>query len=354
MKKFKYIIVPIIVLSLVVALAVAFTGCKPKTDSRPDEMSVKEVTLTSVSTSALMLAQMQPSVGTVQTADGEQTEEVEENKDIERLEPYMDLVESYLSDNGLKISEEKLENQEYETKYVVTFKDVEGATVQIEIYLNMKLTKDKKQVDFDDLDNEETEEQQEFAIDGKMVIGEQEYVVTGKYEIETEVEEKETEVEKTLSLTASDEIGNMIRIKVEDEVEVEDGKTEIEKSFSYEIKEKDKPATKLKIKIEEEEGEESVKLYMNDGTGKSLNYKFKKQVKENKTMYKGHIYDSANEEVVKFNIHINEDGTYKYVIIDKEGKESSKGTMGRYGFKGNKVQKREFYQKHVARENEEV
>lgn len=226
--KMRKILIPIVVIALVASLAFSFAGCQTPAankngnggnggnggDIEVAALTVKNQTLLSASTSGLLLAKMQPASGPSNAPDPEaeveeedattETPEADATADaaaieaeaaqVEVIEPYMDLVESYLQ-GGIDVTSETPDKEGFDTKYVIKFKDADGNEVEIVIYLNMVLLVDGEEdttteVDLDDFDEEESE--QEFSVDGIIVIGDKEYSVIGTYEVssETEVEKK--------------------------------------------------------------------------------------------------------------------------------------------------------------------
>jgi hypothetical protein len=96
-----------------------------------------------------------------------------------------------LLEGGIDVTSETPDKEGFDTKYVIKFKDADGNEVEIVIYLNMVLLVDGEEdttteVDLDDFDEEESE--QEFSVDGIIVIGDKEYSVIGTYEVSSETE----------------------------------------------------------------------------------------------------------------------------------------------------------------------
>lgn len=128
--KMRKILIPIVVIALVASLAFSFAGCQTPAankngnggnggnggDIEVAALTVKNQTLLSASTSGLLLAKMQPASGPSNAPDPEaeveeedattETPEADATADaaaieaeaaqVEVIEPYMDLVESYL------------------------------------------------------------------------------------------------------------------------------------------------------------------------------------------------------------------------------------------------------------------
>ena len=94
------------------------------------------------------------------------------------------------------------------------------------------------------------------TLSGVMVFGDQKFDVTGKKEIETEGNEKETSIEfTTRSQTNRDNY-----VKIKQSVEVENGAQEVE--YEYEIYENGEKAREFKLEIEDENGKTEVSFKM--------------------------------------------------------------------------------------------
>lgn len=372
--KMRKILIPILVIALVASLVLSFVGCQTPAankngnggDIEVAALTVKNQTLLSASTSGLLLAKMQPASGpsnapdpkpeveeedaTTETPEADATADAAaieaEAAQVEVIEPYMDLVESYLQ-GGMDVNSETPDKEGFDTKYVIKFKDADGNEVEIVIYINMVLLVDgvedtTTEVDLDDFDEEESE--QEFSVDGIIIIGDKEYSVIGTYEVssETEVEEDgttETEHEKELKLKAvdPDNEDNYIEITVKEETETEAGQTEREKEFTYLIKEKDKDDVVLKMKMEREQNQEKLELCVKDGSKKEVKFKFKKQEHNGKTKYKGEIDNGVDADKVEFEVSIDAEG-YKYTLRDQNGEQKGEQRqMRRGGYEDGKV-----------------
>ncbi|MEG2273992.1 MAG: hypothetical protein RSC44_01535, partial [Clostridia bacterium] len=126
-----------------------------------------------------------------------------------------------------------------------------------------------------DLDSE-----QEFRLEGIMVIGEgktaKEYTLVGEKEISTETEAGVTEKEFEMNMTATDKDGNKVMFAQE----IEQEGTELEQKFSYQIFAAGNAVAtdSFSIEIEEEEGEQEINLQ----DGNTL-INFEKEVEQGKT-----------------------------------------------------------------------
>lgn len=103
---------------------------------------------------------------------------------------------------------------------VVSYKDLSGNTLSYVMYYNQVLTDSET-------DDEDGEVEEEFSIDGVMVIDEKDYVVHGERKIETEQGESENKTEFVVTLD------NNRTLRVKQSLEVEDDETE--QKFSYSL-----------------------------------------------------------------------------------------------------------------------
>lgn len=107
-----------------------------------------------------------------------------------------------------------------------------------------------------EIDDGEEETEVSTTLSGVMVFGDQKFDVTGKKEIETEGDEKETSIEfTTRSQTNRDNY-----VKIKQSVEVENGAQEVE--YEYEIYENGEKAREFKLEIEDENGKTEVSFKM--------------------------------------------------------------------------------------------
>lgn len=102
----------------------------------------------------------------------------------------------------------------------------------------------------------EEETEVSTTLSGVMVFGDQKFDVTGKKEIETEGNEKETSIEFTTYSNTNPR--NFVKIK--QSVEVENGAQEVE--YEYEIYENGEKAREFKLEIEDENGKTEVSFKM--------------------------------------------------------------------------------------------
>lgn len=107
-----------------------------------------------------------------------------------------------------------------------------------------------------EIDDGEEETEVSTTLSGVMVFDGKEFEVSGKKEIETEGDEKETSIEFTTKSTTNPR--NYVKIK--QSVEVENGAQEVE--YEYEIYENGEKAREFKLEIEDENGKTEVSFKM--------------------------------------------------------------------------------------------
>lgn len=107
-----------------------------------------------------------------------------------------------------------------------------------------------------EIDDGEEETEVSTTLSGVMVFGDQKFDVTGKKEIETEGNEKETSIE----FTTKSKTNPLNYVKIKQSVEVENGAQEVE--YEYEIYENGEKAREFKLEVEDENGKTEVTFKM--------------------------------------------------------------------------------------------
>lgn len=107
-----------------------------------------------------------------------------------------------------------------------------------------------------EIDDGEEETEVSTTLSGVMVFGDQKFDVTGKKEIETEGNEKETSIE----FTTKSKTNPLNYVKIKQSVEVENGVQEVE--YEYEIYENGEKAREFKLEVEDENGKTEVSFKM--------------------------------------------------------------------------------------------
>ena len=102
------------------------------------------------------------------------------------LDNYMALVESILSDGGFNAVAEESDRAEYAVKTVVSYRGMDGSTLSYVMYYNETL-----RPDYDDDRDDRDENEQDFSIEGVMVIDGTDYAIRGVRSTESEPGETE-------------------------------------------------------------------------------------------------------------------------------------------------------------------
>lgn len=107
-----------------------------------------------------------------------------------------------------------------------------------------------------EIDDGEEETEVSTTLSGVMVFDGKEFEVSGKKEIETEGNEKETSIE----FTTKSKTNPLNYVKIKQSVEVENGAQEVE--YEYEIYENGEKAREFKLEVEDENGKTEVSFKM--------------------------------------------------------------------------------------------
>ena len=183
----------------------------------------------------------------------------------EGLDKYMTLVESLLSDGAFSVSEEASDRKDYAYKLSFKYDDMQGNTFSYVLYYNETLIPDD---DYDDDYDDDDETEEEYVIDGIMIIDGEEYPVHGEKQSESEGRENETETELRVTLGQG-------RFLIVEQSSEQDG-DETEREFSYSIYENGKLCERSTFKYEQERDETELKLtsYRN---GQKYEFGFERQ-----------------------------------------------------------------------------
>jgi hypothetical protein len=239
-------------------------------------------------------------------------EELEVLKDIEDLEPYLKLVETFMGqDNGFttELTESPLED--YETLLIITIVDITGERLTYELHYNETIT-------------DQDEDEVESTLEGVLIYDGQTFIFTGEREVE--------EGEEAFEMTAYLDENNYVFIEYSREIDEDE--TEIE--FLFELYKDGTLVKSTEIEFELEEDEVEMTLYFMEN-GRESEYKFEIETDGNETEYEidykitedGNLveegtieititFDSASGTyIISYEIKVdNEEGR----IIDKEYK----------------------------------
>lgn len=188
-----------------------------------------------------------------------------ENADLSELDSYMALVESLLSEGGFTSSVTASEREGYENKMTVTYRDIDGNSLGYEMYYNeTALPAD----DDDDDDHFDDETEENYAIEGVLVIDGADYTVRGTRNAESERGESESETEFRVTL------GEDRYMYVEQSEEREGEETEQE--YTYSLREGGSLVERSTFSYETERGETEVKMTSYKG-GQSKIFYFERE-----------------------------------------------------------------------------
>ena len=216
------------------------------------------------------------------------------------LDGYMALVESLLSDGGFNVTTEASDREGYQVKSVVTYRDMHGNAIGYTMYYNEVLIPD----DDDDDDDDRDEIEEEYYIEGIMIVDGAEYPVRGERSSESEPGESEDETEFIVTLSSTR------RMVVEQSVETEDG--EHEREYNYVIYEGRNVIERSTFEYEVEYGETEIEMtHYKDGVNNV--FFFDKEMRHGKEVIRIRVGSTASPTASYIvNLVENADGTTSY------------------------------------------
>lgn len=248
----KKIISIVCALALVGTMTAALTACDVKGGGNAAKVKVNanDVYALSALTGAEYLAQTESGA----TGAAETTRPgVITDADVSGIKDCLNMFDDILAGGGISQNVEKNEDVEglYKDYPFVMTVTVGNTGITAKMYY-----KEVNTVTETEIDDGEEETEVSTTLSGVMVFGDQKFDVTGKKEIETEGNEKETSIEfTTRSQTNRDNY-----VKIKQSVEVENGAQEVE--YEYEIYENGEKAREFKLEIEDENGKTEVSFKM--------------------------------------------------------------------------------------------
>ena len=216
------------------------------------------------------------------------------------LDGYMALVESLLSDGGFNVTTEASDREGYQVKSVVTYRDMHGNAIGYTMYYNEVLIPD----DDDDDDDDRDEIEEEYYIEGIMIVDGAEYPIRGERSSESEPGESEDETEFIVTLSSTR------RMVVEQSVETEDG--EHEREYNYVIYEGRNVIERSTFEYEVEYGETEIEMtHYKDGVNNV--FFFDKEMRHGKEVIRIRVGSTASPTASYIvNLVENADGTTSY------------------------------------------
>lgn len=248
----KKIISIVCALALIGTMTAALTACDVKGGGNAAKVKVNanDVYALSALTGAEYLAQTESGA----TGAAETTRPgVITDADVSGIKDCLNMFDDILAGGGISqnVAENTDKDGEFKDYPFVMTVTVGNTGITAKMYYKEVNTVTKTEID----DGEE-ETEVSTTLSGVMVFGDQKFDVTGKKEIETEGNEKETSIEfTTRSQTNRDNY-----VKIKQSVEVENGAQEIE--YEYEIYENGEKAREFKLEIEDENGKTEVSFKM--------------------------------------------------------------------------------------------
>lgn len=173
--------------------------------------------------------------------------------DVSGIKDCLNMFDDVISGGGITQTVEKNEDVEglYKDYPFVMTVTVGNTGITAKMYY-----KEVNTVTETEIDDGVEETEVSTTLSGVMVFDGKEFDVTGKKEIETEGDEKETSIEFTTKSKANP----LNYVKIKQSVEVENGAQEVE--YEYEIYENGEKAREFKLEIEDENGKTEVSFKM--------------------------------------------------------------------------------------------
>lgn len=173
--------------------------------------------------------------------------------DVSGIKDCLNMFDDIISGGGITQTVEKNEDVEglYKDYPFVMTVTVGNTGITAKMYY-----KEVNTVTETEIDDGEEETEVSTTLSGVMVFDDKEFEVSGKKEIETEGNEKETSIEFTTKSKANP----LNYVKIKQSVEVENGAQEVE--YEYEIYENGEKVREFKLEIEDENGKTEVTFKM--------------------------------------------------------------------------------------------
>ena len=219
---------------------------------------------------------------------------------IAELDGYMGLVDSFLNGSGYSVEVTTSDRAEYDEMMKISYSGLNGST-KYEMHYNKMLIPD-----FDDDDRWEDEEEEEYALEGILVVDGTEYPVQGVREIERERNEYESETQFRVTL----ENGRSVWVEQSESSE----KDEHELEYSYLIRENGSVVERSSFSFEEENGETELEM-ITEKNGKRESFSFEKET------YRGREYIflrvGSGRETKSYLVVSDGNGGYTYEEVRK-------------------------------------
>lgn len=249
----KKIISIVCALALIGTMTAALTACDVKGgggNAAKVKVNANDVYALSALTGAEYLAQTESGA----TGAAETTRPgVITDADVSGIKDCLNMFDDILAGGGISqnVAENTDKDGEFKDYPFVMTVTVGNTGITAKMYY-----KEVNTVTETEIDDGEEETEVSTTLSGVMVFGDQKFDVTGKKEIETEGNEKETSIE----FTTKSKTNPLNYVKIKQSVEVENGAQEVE--YEYEIYENGEKVREFKLEIEDENGKTEVSFKM--------------------------------------------------------------------------------------------
>lgn len=249
----KKILSIVCALALIGTMTAALTACDVKGgggNAAKVKVNANDVYALSALTGAEYLAQTESGA----TGAAETTRPgVITDADVSGIKDCLNMFDDILAGGGISqnVAENTDKDGEFKDYPFVMTVTVGNTGITAKMYYKEVNTVTKTEID----DGEE-ETEVSTTLSGVMVFDDKEFEVSGKKEIETEGNEKETSIE----FTTKSKTNPLNYVKIKQSVEVENGAQEVE--YEYEIYENGEKVREFKLEIEDENGKTEVSFKM--------------------------------------------------------------------------------------------
>ena len=219
---------------------------------------------------------------------------------LDTVNRYLALVESLLGDGA--ITSAPVEPEEgYQFGMTVGYSDLLGNSVGYTMYYNK---------DFVDGEYEDGESEENYSIEGVLIVEGVSYPVEGTYEVEEEEDESESEL--SFKAYTSADRRSYIAVTRESETEDDGRGSESEHEYVYTVCEDGRDTEKMKVSYESEGGELELEMEIERGDVRER-LKFKDETEDGQRVIE--VEGDIDGERVAFKIYVRE-GQYHYVFSD--------------------------------------
>ncbi len=216
----------------------------------------------------------------------------------EIIDKYMSLVVNLFGSSKIESNVAKGDIN-YQFAMNIHYTNLNGEVVFFKMLFNKLLLSEEK---------EEDEVEQNYAIDGILLKGNEKYLVEGLHKVETEKGESESEMYFKAFLNS--EKNSYIEVQQNFEIENDTQENEIEQEFIYSLYNNGKVVEKNTIKYEAEDDELSLKMHIiteNETNNLLFNY----ERIENKNAL--HVLGNIGDKSINYYIYFQKDG-YQYSL----------------------------------------